>query len=97
MHNVVKGEFDRISVNEENYEREIVSQEPEDADIILKVHPVPAPRRTVGPGEPGEAGEGRGEQGGEGGGEEGAACGGRAPRTTAQTAEYRQEFPLEGQ
>ena len=70
-------------------EREIISGDTENADIIIQVCPVPAPRRATTPGEPAAAGEGPGE------GEEvegGAAGVGRAPCATAQTAEYRQEF-----
>ena len=93
IHNVLRGEFDRIPV-EEGDEREIVSADTENVDIILQVRPVAAPRRRGRPGEPAAAGEGQGG-GGEGQGE--AAGVGRAPRTTAQTAEYRQEFPGEQQ
>ena len=93
MHNVVRGEFNHIPV-EEGDEREIVSTDTENVDIILQVRPLPAPRSTGRPGEPAAAGEGQGG-GGEGQGEPAGV--GRAPHMTAQTAEYRQEFPVEQQ
>ena len=60
MHNVVRGEFDQIPVTEGD-EREIVSAGSDNADIILKVRPVLAPRERVRSGEQAAAGGGPGE------------------------------------